>query len=62
MMKKVQRVILSGWKLETYHGASMPPHVEGGGKSGTLIVIRDNERGGINAQAIVDLIRKALVA
>ncbi|MYA68433.1 MAG: AAA family ATPase [Gammaproteobacteria bacterium] len=48
-------------KLEEYRAASILPHQEGGGKAGTLIVTRDDERGGIDTQAIADLIRDVLV-
>ncbi len=48
-------------KLETYYEASIRPHDEGGGKAGTLIITRDDERGGIDAKGIADLIREVLV-
>lgn len=49
-------------KLEAYRGASILPHDEGGGKEGTLIVTRDDERGGIDAEAISDVVRDVLTA
>ena len=49
-------------KLEAYRGASIFPYDEGGGEEGTLIVTRDDERGGIDAKAIADLIREVLAA
>ena len=49
-------------KLEAYRGASILPYDEGGGEEGTLIVTRDDERGGIDAKAIADLIREVLAA
>lgn len=49
-------------KLAAYRNASIFPHDEGGGRAGTLIVTRDDERGGIDAQAISKLIREVLVA
>ena len=47
-------------KLDAYREASILPHEEGGGKAGTLIVTRDDERGGIDTQAIADRIREVL--
>ena len=49
-------------KLQAYRDASILPHEEGGGKEGTLIVTRDDDLGGIDAQAIADLIRDVLAA
>ena len=49
-------------KLEAYREAYILPHDEGGGKAGTLIVTRDDERGGIDAKAIADLIGEVLTA
>ena len=49
-------------KLEAYRKACILPHDEGGGKAGTLIVTRDDERGGIDAKAIADLINEVLTA
>ena len=49
-------------KLEAYRNACILPHDEGGGKAGTLIVTRDDERGGIDAEAIAKLIREKLVS
>ena len=49
-------------KLEAYREACILPHDEGGGKVGTLIVTRDDERGGIDAKAIADLIGEVLTA
>ena len=47
-------------KLEAYRDACILPHDEGGGKAGTLIVTRDDERGGIDAKAIAELIHEVL--
>ena len=49
-------------KLNAYHEACILPHNEGGGEAGTLIITRDDERGGIDAKAIADLIREVLTA
>ncbi len=49
-------------KLQEYRDASIIPHDEGGGVAGTLIVTRDDERGGIDAKAIAELIREVLTA
>ena len=49
-------------KLEAYREACILPHDEGGGKAGTLLVTRDDDRGGIDAKAIADLIREVLTA
>ena len=48
-------------KLNAYRAASILPHDEGGGNAGTLIITRDDERGGINAKAIADLINDVLL-
>jgi energy-coupling factor transporter ATP-binding protein EcfA2 len=49
-------------KLDAYCEACILPHDEGGGNAGTLIITRDDERGGIDAQAIADLIREVFAA
>ena len=49
-------------KLKTYRGAEILPAEEGGGKAGTLIITRDDERGGIDAEAIARVIREELVS
>ena len=49
-------------KLDTYREAGILLHDEGGGSKGTLIVTRDDERGGIDTKTIADLIRDLLVA
>lgn len=43
-------------KLDAYRKARILPHEEGGGEAGTLIITRDDERGGIDTKAIADLI------
>ena len=45
-------------KLDAYREACILPHDEGGGKVATLIITRDDKRGGIDTQAIADLIRE----
>ena len=49
-------------KLEVYRDACILPYEEGGGEAGTLIVSRDDDRGGIDAKAIANLIGKVLNA
>ena len=49
-------------KLEVYRDACILPYEEGRGKAGTLIVSRDDERGGIDATVIAELIGKVLNA
>ena len=49
-------------KLDAYCEACTLPHDEGGGNAGTLMITRDDERGGIDTQAIADLIREVLTA
>ena len=48
-------------KLESYRKSGILPHEVGGGATGTLIVTRDDERGGIDASAIANLIKDELV-
>ena len=43
-------------KLDAYRKACILPHEEGGGEAGTLIITRDDERGGIDTKFIADLI------
>ncbi|TNE43157.1 MAG: RNA helicase [Deltaproteobacteria bacterium] len=43
-------------KLAAYRAADILPYEEGGGEAGTLIMTRDDERGGIDAQAISEMI------
>ena len=45
-------------KLDAYREACILPYEEGGGSAGTLIVTRDDKRGGIDTKAIADLIRE----
>ena len=47
-------------KLAAYRAAGILPHTEGGGNSGTLIITRDDEVGGIDAEEIADLVGKLL--
>lgn len=47
-------------KLAAYREAGILPHEEGGGANGSLIVTRDDEAGGIDAQAIAVLIATVL--
>lgn len=47
-------------KLAAYRAACILPYEDGGGKTGTLIITRDDEAGGINAQAIATLITDVL--
>ena len=49
-------------KAEVYRESRILPHEEGGGREGTLIVTRDDERGGIDAEAIAKLIRDELAS
>ncbi len=49
-------------KMGEYRDARILPHNEGGGEAGTLIVTRDDERGGIDAKAIADFIHEILDA
>lgn len=48
-------------KLEDYRRSGILPHEEGGGNAGTLIVTQDDERGGIDAEAIAELIQDQFV-
>ena len=48
-------------KAEIYAQSGILPPEDGGGAEGTLIVTRDDERGGIDAEAIANLIRRELV-
>lgn len=48
-------------KLEDYRRSGILPHEEGGGNAGTLIVTQDDERGGIDAEAIAKLIQDQFV-
>ncbi len=43
-------------KLDAYRKARILPHEEGGGEAGTLIITRDDERGGIDTKFIADLV------
>ena len=49
-------------KAESYRESGILPHEDGGGAEGTLIITRDDERGGIDAEAIAKLIRNELVS
>src|SRR5690606_19527052 len=49
-------------KLAAYRTADILPHEEGGGSSGTLIITRDDEVGGIDAKAIAELITQVLAS
>ena len=49
-------------KAESYRESGILPHEGGGGTEGTLIITRDDERGGIDAEAIAKLIRDELVS
>lgn len=49
-------------KLAAYRGAGILTNEDGGGPSGTLIITRDDEVGGIDAQAIATLIADVLVS
>ena len=48
-------------KLESYRRSGILPCEDGGGTEGTLIVTRDDDRGGIDSAAIAQLIRDELV-
>jgi len=47
-------------KLAAYRAAGIVPHDEGGGETGTLIITRDDERGGIDAKRIAEIIAEVL--
>ena len=49
-------------KLDAYREAGIHPHEEGGGSVGTLIITRDDERGGIDTKSIAELIGDVLTA
>lgn len=49
-------------KLAWYRRNGVLPHDEGGGVAGTLIITRDDERGGISSQQIEQLIQKTILA
>ena len=43
-------------KLALYARAGILPHEQGGGPKGTLVITRDDERGGISSQHIERII------
>jgi hypothetical protein len=45
-------------KLKWYRENDILPYEEGGGKNGTLIVTRDDERGGLSSEEINNLIKE----
>lgn len=49
-------------KLAWYRRAGILPHEEGGGPNGTLIVTRDDDRGGLDTAAVAALIDEVLRA
>jgi hypothetical protein len=48
-------------KLKLYRNNGILPYEEGGGSAGTLIVTRDDEKGGISSQEIDKLIGKVIL-
>lgn len=48
-------------KLKLYRSNGLLPHEEGGGSVGTLIVTRDDEKGGISSQKIDELISRIIL-
>lgn len=49
-------------KLALYARAGILPHEQGGGPKGTLVITRDDERGGISSQQIERIIREVGLA
>ena len=47
-------------KLEWYMGQGIVPYEDGGGAEGTLIITKDDERGGIQSDEIEKLLKKVL--